>query len=147
MNPNEMPRTMFVTTNVLADVERFDETLQGERLAKLRAWLDGFIEGDIISVSEDPDDKQADTMLCRVHDVKDEFWSIRVTEPSRTPGIRSIGAFTDRDEFLSINWNFREGMDFDEEVADAQQIWKDFFGEEMPHFGDCLDEYLTNFKT
>jgi hypothetical protein len=142
----ELPRTMFVTSNVLAAVDQnFPDTLEGDRLARFRAWLDGFIEGDRISVSQNPDRKPRDTMLCRVHDVKDELWSIRVTEPEETPGIRSIGTFTDYNEFLSLNWNFREDMYFDDEVKDAREVWEDLFGDEMPFFGDRIDEYLSNY--
>jgi len=70
------PRTMYVTSDVLAAVAfPFPDTLEGDRLGKFRGLLDDFVGGSRISVSEDPDDKPWSTMLARVHEVKDEFWS------------------------------------------------------------------------
>ena len=74
----------------------FPETEKGKRLSEFRAWLDAFMEGSEISVAQDPDQKPPDAMLARVKPVEDEFWSIRVTEPEKTPGIRSLGGFAYR---------------------------------------------------
>ena len=85
---------MYVSADVLAAVTPpFADTLEGERLGMFRAWLDDFVDGARISVSEDPDRKPPYAMLARVHPVDDEFWSIRVNEPLDTAGIRSLGAF------------------------------------------------------
>jgi hypothetical protein len=46
----------------------------------------------------------------RVHPVKAEFWSIRVTAPEDTPGIRVLGAFADKDKFIALTWDYREDM-------------------------------------
>ena len=113
------------------------------------AWLDGFIEGNELSVAEDPNQKPPDAMLARVKPVEKEFWSIRVTDPEETPGIRSLGAFSDKDEFVALTWEKREVIQnqFDEEVASAIQVWGDYFGSETPHRGDSLDEYLTTYRS
>jgi hypothetical protein len=85
-------------------------------------------------------------MLARVENVEDEFWSIRVTEPIDTAGIRSFGAFFALNEFVAVTWGMRDDIrdEFDEAVAEAQERWKDLFRAEEPHSGDDLDEYLTN---
>jgi hypothetical protein len=130
---------MSVVTQPFADTE------EGERLGQFRAWLDGFIEGGQLSVAVDPDKKPPDAMLSRVHPVDKEFWSIRVTHPEETPGIRSLGAFSEKDEFVALTWGMREVIDdkFSEEVASAIESWNDYFGSEIPHRGNNLDEYLT----
>jgi hypothetical protein len=86
-------------------------------------------------------------MLARVHPIEKEFWSIRVTAPEETPGIRSLGAFSDKDDFVALTWEKRELIadEFNEEVQSAIECWKDYFGTIAPHRGDSLDEYLTTF--
>jgi len=145
---DETPRTMYVSADILAVVTPpFDDTLEGERLGKFRAWLDDFVDGARLSVSEEPRGKPPDTMLARVEEVEQEFWSIRVTEPADTSGIRSFGAFWKLDEFVAVTWAMREdiGREFDEAVHDARERWKDLFGAVTPHSGDDLDAYLTNY--
>lgn len=106
------------------------------------------MQGGELTVAEDPDNKHPETMLARVHCVEDEFWAIRVTDPEETPGIRSFGAFSDKDEFVALTWEKREVIDdqFDKEVDDAIDVWIDLFTEILPHRGDHLDDYLTTYR-
>lgn len=100
---------MIVTQDILAAVTPpFPADERGVRLAEYRAVLDAFSEGGEFSVAEDPDRKPYDAMLARVHPVAAEFFSIRVTDPEETPGIRSLGAFVDKDTFVALIWDFRE---------------------------------------
>ena len=142
---DDAARTIYVTADIIAVVTPpFADTCQGERLGQFRAWLDGFIEGNDLSVAENPDRKPPDTMLARVNPVAEEFWSIRVTHPEETPGIRSLGAFSNLDEFVALTWFMRDDIDsFDEEVIEAMITWDDYFAPETPHRGASLDEYLT----
>jgi hypothetical protein len=143
---DETPRSMYVNADILAVVTPpFPDTLEGERLGQFRAWLDDFVDGAEISVSEDPDRKPPETMLARVKPVEDEIWSIRVHEPLETAGIRSLGAFWALNEFIALTWAKREdiGADFDAEVREAQEEWIDLFETEPPHSGDDINEYLT----
>ena len=147
LEPDETARDIYVSPSIMASVAPpfpFPDTEEGERLAEFCAWLDVFVEGGELSVSEDPDNKPPETMLARVHKIEDEFWSIRVTEPERTPGIRAFGAFVDTDEFVALTWTMREDIEiFNDEVAEAKAIWKDHFGSEIPHHGSTLNAYLT----
>jgi hypothetical protein len=86
-------------------------------------------------------------MLARVAPVEDEFWSIRVTEPEDTAGIRALGGFIGKDEFISLTWDYREGIPvFDDEVDIVRNEWRDLFGSKGPFSGVNLDEYLTNYR-
>jgi hypothetical protein len=69
-------------------------------------------------------------MLARVHPVEKEFWSIRITAPEDTPGIRSLGAFSNKDDFVALTWDKREIIadEFNEEVTSTIECWKDYFG-------------------
>lgn len=111
---NSKARRMFVTPAIDAIAKHpFPETSDGIRHAELAAFLDAFCEMNEITVSENPDRKPRDVMLARVHPVKYEFWSLRITDPENTPGIRVLGAFCAKDEFVALLWNYREQMDFD----------------------------------
>jgi hypothetical protein len=146
---DETARSMIVSANILAVVTPpFADTPEGIRIGELRAWMDGFLEGAELTVAEDPDNKPRDAMLARVHPVDAEFWAIRVTNPEDSPGIRSFGAFTAKNEFVALTWELREeiGDQFDEHVDEVRDSWIDFFGEEAPHSGDSLDDYLTTYR-
>jgi hypothetical protein len=145
---DETARTMIVSPDIFAAVmPPFPDTQQGERLGEFRAWLDSFLEGAEISVAEDPFEKPPEAMLARVDPVEREFWSIRVTEPERTPGIRAFGAFAEKDTFIALTWNCRESIRiFDDEVDLVASAWGDLFGSEPPFKGGSLDEYLTNYR-
>src|SRR5262245_58096494 len=146
---DETARTMIVSPDILAAVSPpFPDNEEGRRLSEFRAWLDGFMEGCELSVAEDPDRKPPDAMLARVHPVADEFWSVRVTEPEDTPGIRAFGAFGGKDMLIALTWEKREliGDQFNEAVSEVQASWRDYFRSERPFSGDRLDDYLTNFR-
>ncbi|HEY6618636.1 MAG TPA: hypothetical protein VIY68_03745 [Steroidobacteraceae bacterium] len=146
ISQDDTARILYVSADVDAAVMYpFPETPEGERLAEFRARLDDFIEGAELSVAENPCDKPFDAMFARVRPVEKEFWSIRVTDPDDTPGIRSFGAFSDTNEFVALTWEMREDISvFDEEVEAAIAAWSDYFGSEPPYRGDNLNEYLTN---
>src|SRR6266849_6510238 len=79
---DELPRTMHVSADVMAVVTPpFSDTVDGERMGEFRAWLEAFIQGNQLSVAENPDKKPPETMLARVHPIEKEFWAIRVTDP------------------------------------------------------------------
>lgn len=145
---DETARTMIVTADIDAVVHPpFADTEEGERHGALRDWCDNWLEGGEFTVAENPDDKPRDAMIARVHPVDAEIWSLRVTDPDDTPGIRVLCAFAGQDKLIALTWEFREDMgDFDERVEEAIARWKDLFGTEPPFKGDHLHDYLTNFR-
>jgi hypothetical protein len=142
----ETMRTMFVSGEILHDVTPpLAENRDGRRLAEFRQYLDAFTEGAQLSVAENPDIKPSDAMLARVHPVADEFWDIRSISP--IPGVRALGGFTDRDEFVALTWNYRENLDgqWNTEIDRCRNAWKALFGNSGPLRRRTLDEYLSNF--
>lgn len=139
---------MIVTPDIEDVVTRpFPDTDAGKRLGEFRAWLDAFSEHGEISVCEDPYKKPPDAMLARVAPVEAEFWSIRITDPEDTPGIRALGAFAAKDTFVALIWDFRENIaSFNEEVESVQEMWSDLFGTEPPFSGGSVDDYLSNYR-
>jgi hypothetical protein len=144
----ETARMMTVSANVAAVIEPpFADTDAGRRHGELRAWLDNFSEGGEVSVAEDPFDKDPKAMLARVEPVESEIWSIRVTDPEDTAGVRSFGGFSEQDAFVAVTWEYREKIeDFDGAVSDAIAAWRDLFGSCVPFEGVDLNEYLTNWR-
>jgi hypothetical protein len=140
-------RRMIVTPEIDALAKPpFEDTTVGERHAALAQYLDAFCELNEITVSEVPDAKPRDIMLARVSPVEDDFWSMRVTDPEDTPGMRILGAFCDLDCFVGLTYDFRENIyDFDEEVLSVKESWKEYFGDLKPLKGKTLDDYLTNY--
>ena len=143
----ETARTMIVSPEILQVVSPpFSADLRGRRLAEFRQWMDAFSEGGQVSIAENPRDKPSNAMMARVEPVKAEFFSIRVTAPEETPGIRSLGGFGDKDKFIALTWDLRELIEnFDDEVEIVQTAWTGLFGTEPPHSGEHLDEYLSNY--
>lgn len=125
----------------------FADTREGERFAEMATYFDEFCELTMVTVSEDPFNKPPDVMMARVHPIADEFWSMRVTDPEDTSGIRVLGGFCAKDAFVALMWDFREniGDNFDEEVDELKAIWRDYFGDLSPYTGSSLDDYLTNY--
>ena len=70
----ETPRTVFVSSELheIVNGPPWPTTWEGRRHANLRALLDGFTEGDWITVAEDPFDKNLCAILARVAPVEDE---------------------------------------------------------------------------
>jgi hypothetical protein len=142
-------RDVFLTPEIDALARRpFADTEEGERHAELAAYLDAFAELNVISVSEDPDRKPWDVALARVKPVEADFWSMRITEPEGTAGMRLLGAFCWLDGFVALACEYREHIprgSFHEEVEEARRKWTDYFGDKAPHTGASVDEYLTNY--
>lgn len=105
------------------------------------------MEGSEISVAEDPFQKPPDAMLARVDPIEKEYWSIRITEPEDTAGMRSLGGFGGKDLLIALTWDYRENIPiFEDEVTAAHEAWCDLFGSQGPFSGDALDDYLTNYR-
>lgn len=141
-------RKLYVTPEIDGNTRSpFADTPRDSRLAELAATFDAFCELGAFSVAEDPFRKPSDTMLARVHRIEYELWSMRITEPEETPGIRVFGGFVAKDEFAVVSWEFREDIgEFDEYIeAKVRAAWTDFFGCIPPHSGGDLDDYLTNY--
>ena len=136
-----------MTTDIARVVqEPFEQTERGDRLAEFRQFLDAFSEGAVFSVSESPHEKPRDTMLARVDPPEAQFWSLRVLYPEGTDGIRCLGAFESFDQFIALTWSFREDvLSFDDEVSAVREEWRKHFGAQLPHSGDNLDAYLSEY--
>src|SRR4051812_40363654 len=94
-------RTMFVSHDVAAAVlGPWHDRRTATRFAQLRAQLDAFTEGRLISVALNPYDKDKKAYLALVDPISDGVWDIRSIDPS--PSIRVLGCFAETDIFVSL---------------------------------------------
>ena len=150
----EPSREMYVSADVHAAlIGPFPDTIEGRRRGEFWGWMEAWMYGSEVSVSEYPFDKPPETQLARVSPVEAEFWSIRVPPPLDEDGepiaksLRSLGAFHAFDEFIALIWEYREIIDddFGDYVEDVKKAWDDIFNSEPPHRGENLHEYLSRF--
>ena len=145
MTGGETVRTMYVSAEVFNAVkDPFGEDAD-ERLAEFRQTLDAFLEGNEISVAEDPYIKPSDAMLARVDPIAYEIWDIRSIAPH--PGIRGLGGFWAKDTFVTLTWDYRENLEgeWKSEIERCRAEWQSLFGTKAPFSGASLHDYLTNF--
>jgi hypothetical protein len=139
----ETPRTMFVSKEVYGIVRPpFTNDGEGRCHARLRALLDGFVQGEDISVSEDPRNKPTDTILARTDPISAEVWDFRCFDPH--PGIRLFGRFSELDHFIALTWDYRENVDWNREIARCQDTWRDLFGGLDPLIRRNIDGYVSS---
>lgn len=107
---------------------------------ELRAFLDGFTQGDYFTVAEKPYDKDPSAMLARTDPVEAEIWDLRCIGPDA--GMRVFGRFAERDTFVALTCEYRELVDWNVEIQRCAERWSDLFGE-LIFKGAKLDDYLS----
>jgi hypothetical protein len=144
-----MVREMFVSQEIM-DVAQppWPATEEGRRLAQMRAYFDGWTEGRLITVADDPYRKPRATIMARIDPVEDDVFDIRCVDPK--PGIRVLGCFADFDLFVALTWNQRENLEDDkawrDEIERCKAAWRRLFSPYPPFHGASLNDYLSNFQ-
>jgi hypothetical protein len=120
----------------------------GRRFARMRAYLDAWTEGRLISIAEDPYEKPRSTFLARVDPAPDEVFDIRCISPR--PGMRVFGRFADKDLFIALTWAGRENLPGDKDWRNEREAckaaWRRLFPSYPPFIGESLNDYVsTNY--
>jgi hypothetical protein len=141
-------RAMFVSEEINGVVRPpWTNTAEGLRFSELRAHLDMFTVGTLISIANDPFRKPKATYMARVDPSSDEVWDIRSIDPS--PAIRVLGCFGETDTFVALVWDYRinlsgprskEWRDF-REACKAE--WRKLFGPYPPFSGGDAYDYIS----
>jgi hypothetical protein len=124
-----------------------DEKIE-ERAGRLRADLDMFISGMVISVALSPYKKKKNAYMSPLDPAADQVWEIRSRDPR--PGIRIFGHFSEKDVFVALTWGFREelGGPGSREWRDARERckaeWRKLLHPYSPHTGNTPHEYVSN---
>lgn len=119
-----------------------------QRMGFLRADLDKFTEGQLLSVGQHPFKKKKTAYLCRLSPPMDEVWEIRSCDPR--PGIRVFGRFCEYDTFLALMHFHREDLGGPDDPAWPQIVnkckaeWRKLFPTYDPHTGDTPHDYVSN---
>jgi hypothetical protein len=115
----------------------------GRLAARARGLLDDFVEGGFITVGEDPFDKDATCIMARVDPIRYDIFDFRCLDPK--PGIRILGAFSERDTFIAVTWDYRQNFDdaWPEQVANCKDAWEKLFGTIPRHHGNDIHDYIS----
>jgi hypothetical protein len=141
-------RTMLVSESIhRAVTPPWDGISDEHRLSQLRADLDTFTEGKILSVSNAPYVKAKSTYLARTDPISDEVWDIRSRDPK--PGLRVLGCFAAQDVFVALEYDCRDSLggpgskEWRDFIERAKAKWRHLFLTYQPHSGGSIDEYIS----
>jgi hypothetical protein len=142
-----MERELFVSEEINRIAHPpWSETPSGRRFALMRAYLDAWTEGRLISIADDPYHKPKRTFMARIDPSPDEVFDIRVRTPK--PGIRVLGCFGDRDLFVSLTQAGHEDLVTDQDWRNEREAckaaWRRLFPTYKPFHGASLNEYLSS---
>lgn len=141
-------RSMIVSIELAETVTPpWPDTERGLRFGQLRAQLDHFTIGGMISIGEDPYKKKRTAYMARLDPVRDEAWQIRSFDPK--PAIRVFGHFAQTDVFVALTWAYRKPLGgpgskaWNEEINGCKAEWRKLFPSYAPHHGSQLSDYVS----
>lgn len=137
--PGTLPlRRMFVSKDLNA------APWHQERYGLLRADLDRFTEGAMISIRLPPS-KDVQAYLAFLEPVSDRVWEIRSTKPE--PQLRVFGHFATTDTFVALMWNERTKLvdqeDWSFAIKECQAEWRRLFPAYEPLAGTNVYDYVS----
>ncbi len=142
-------RTMIVSAEIRKlFIGPWEDTRHEYRCGRLRADLDMFTEGRLISVAQAAYKKPKATYMTRLQPLADEVWEIRSRDPK--PGIRVFGRFAEKDVFVALTWELREPLlgPGSREWRDAREAckaeWRKLFPAYPALARDDLHDYASN---
>lgn len=125
----------------------WDDPSAALRFGRLRADLDAFTEGRLVSIAEDPYAKRKSAYMARTDPISNDIWSIRSRDPR--PAIRVLGAFAETDVFVALVYDFRRNLggpgsrEWRDLVNRCKTEWQRLFHPYPPHHGENLREYVS----
>lgn len=153
----EVRRVMVVSGEIqeLLNGPWSNDALQ-RRANRLRADLEAFVIGQIISVSMTPY-KAGKAYMGLLDPPERGFWDIRSRDPN--PGLRVLGHFAETDLFVSLVWHPRsvefagrpplgDTKEPNWELAKLQceEQWQDLFPGHTAKIGDTIDDLISEDK-
>ena len=138
-------RDVFVTHQVDRYLRQAATGLSPSVLKKAvdtRLALDRFSLGKRQVVRLDPNADAPSAQLARNHPTSAGIWEFRIRDPK--PQIRVFGGFALQDTFVALDYRERAGLDFDEAVRNALDLWRHLFKDHRPVTGENINDYLSD---
>jgi len=134
-------RTLFVSAEINTMLQ---DNAEGEVWSEVRAIMDTFVSGGLISVGH-----KATSRMAFLKPKKNEsVWEIRATKPK--PGIRILGQFIEKDLFVALVWGYRKDLKNYNSIAWKRIIrnckveWRKLFEPYEPLMGETYNDYVSN---
>lgn len=139
-------RHIFITPDlkrfILGPWDNVDDEIRGN---KLYGDLEVFIKGEIVQVSRLARRKPPNTYMSPTSPRTDEIFSIRSTNPK--PQIRVIGAFSEPDHFVALSYEFRDQINWDDEIEYCIGKWRSLLAPFPRHSGEFPNDYISKNTT
>ena len=133
----------------------WDDNQMGERCGRLRADLENFVTGAMMTVAWDPYEA-TDAQIGRLDPIGDEVWDFRCQEPS--PGLRVFCRFAEKDVLVAMTcyprsipvpwldrWPLKDKRRrWRTAIVECRSEWTKLFPAYQPFTGGHLDDYLSN---
>lgn len=140
------PRRVYMSNDV-ADLydKGVDELEIDERYALMIGRFDYFARNKRIPLRWRRRANGGSAMLARAEPHNQYVFDFR--SAGLEGGIRVFGSFAQKDWFVALTWDFREGLDWAAEVQASRQSWIDLFGTPPPELGATPDAFVGNYQT
>lgn len=119
------------------------------RSGTLRADLDHFSQGGLISVAQDPFKGGKAAYIKQLHPTYKEIWEIRSRNPD--PGLRVFGRFADTDIFIALSCHMRKSLggpkdrNWRDAIIDCKTKWDHLFPTYNPKSAGGQNVYPTDY--
>nr|WP_306267617.1 hypothetical protein [Pararhizobium sp. IMCC3301] len=121
---------------------------EGLRFGYLRAILENYVHGGLITVAMNPYRKNRSALWAKTDPAEDEIWDIRVVDPNAS--LRVLGGFAMPDVFIALEYEFRENLDtgidmplWKKFIQRAKTKWRLSFDSYLRHSGERSSDYIT----
>jgi hypothetical protein len=142
-------RVICVSTLLRSQIEGpWDSDTEAARWGRVRADLESFVQGDIITIPKEGQWRNAAYMLRLIPPSSPEVWEIRSRAPK--PSIRLFGRFAAKDFFVALLWEWRiflggpRSRMWRDVSVQCTTEWRGLFPSYDPASGDYPDAYLSD---
>lgn len=157
LESDQVVRTMVVSNDIQNLLDGpWEDAGWARRCNRLRADLEAFVIGDVISVCLTPF-KADSAYMGRLDKPADEVWDIRARDPH--PSLRVFGRFAGKDTFVALFWSprsieipfsqrlplgDRKSIQWKDAIRECKAEWRNLFHTYQPVHGDTHDVYVSN---
>lgn len=147
-------RFVFTTASIFEELDPMTASSEyNESAGNMRAKLEAFSTGRRIVVG------RRNTKDCDMKFLEPKQWNVWEIRQRLSPSIRLFGSFIEKDSFFVTNiqfvkilfgveWSVKQDFVFwpvwHEEMKNCRKVWRRFFAQYKPLYGNYLDDYISN---